>query len=337
LEYTLQTSRKTGEGIKYNTDRRLQSAASAYHLWEKMLQFPGHMYRDRDNNVIGASHLSPTDSVIATLGNTGLRRRLGTESRPPVAPRYIHVAFNQEFRGRQYDGCGDDWLSKYEYAADKVADTCVWGGWLRTADNFSLDDEDVEIITPANGALQNLPIEVGAALLTLGPETKCQSSRRVDVRLADTFASGISPHYWYLKLMECKEKLGWIGGPIFHHSNGQRWTSSYFKRTHVYTLLHIQRNRGGASLAPYDGAPSNSIQAKFYSFGMYRRGGRSQVTTRRAGCVRASSKAEIAEHGQWRTQKRGYEAMSEHYNESSDLSMGEFFFCFSMPLFLKDS
>jgi hypothetical protein len=90
-----------------------------------MLQFPGHMYRDRDNNVIGASHLSPTDSVIATLGNKGMRRRLGTESRPPVALRYSHVAFNQEFRRRQYDECGNDWLSKYEYAAAKFAETCL--------------------------------------------------------------------------------------------------------------------------------------------------------------------------------------------------------------------
>jgi hypothetical protein len=117
LEYILQTSRKTGEGIKYNTARSLQSAASAYHLWEKILQFPGHMYRDRDNNAIGASHLSPTYSVIVTLSNKGMRRRLGTESIPPVALQYINVAFNQEFRGRQYDGCGNDWLSKYEYAA----------------------------------------------------------------------------------------------------------------------------------------------------------------------------------------------------------------------------
>jgi hypothetical protein len=135
-----------------------------------MLELLGHMYRDRDNNVIGASHFSPTDSVIATLGNKGMMRRLGTESRPPVALRYSHVAFNQEFRGRKYDGCGNDWLSKYEYAAAYFAETCAWGGWLRTAETFSLDDEDVEIITPANGALHNLPIGLGAVLLTLGPE-----------------------------------------------------------------------------------------------------------------------------------------------------------------------
>jgi hypothetical protein len=109
LKYTLQTSRKMG-GVKYNTARRFQSAASAYHLWEKMLQFPTHMYRDREINVIGACHLSPTDSVIATLGSKCTRRRLCTDTIPPVALRYSHVSFNQEFRGRQYDGCGDDWL-----------------------------------------------------------------------------------------------------------------------------------------------------------------------------------------------------------------------------------
>jgi hypothetical protein len=68
--------------------------------------------------------------------------------------------------------------------------------------------------------------------------------------------------------MECKDKLGWIGGPIFRHSNGQRWTSSYFKSTHIHPLLHIQRNHRDPILAPYDGAPGNIIDAKFYSFGI---------------------------------------------------------------------
>jgi hypothetical protein len=148
---------------------------------------------------------------------------------------------------------------------------CLGGGWLGAAETFSLDDEDVEIITPDNGALHNLPIGVGGICLTLGPETKSQSSKQLDVPLADTFASGISPHYFNLKLMECKEKLRWIGRPLFRHSNGQRFTSSsHFKITHVYPLLHIQRNRGYPSLAPYDRDPGNSIEAKVYSFGIDR-------------------------------------------------------------------
>jgi hypothetical protein len=49
-----------------------------------MLQFPCHTYRDRDNNVIGASHLSPTDSVIVTLGKQGMRRRLVLRADPQL-------------------------------------------------------------------------------------------------------------------------------------------------------------------------------------------------------------------------------------------------------------
>jgi hypothetical protein len=109
------------------------------------------MYGDRENNVIGASHLSPTDK--------------------------------QEFRVSQYEICGEEWLSKYKYAAANFAETCAWGGWLIAAETFSLDDEDEEIITPANGSLHNFLTGVVAVLLTLGPETKGQSSKRVDFPL----------------------------------------------------------------------------------------------------------------------------------------------------------
>jgi hypothetical protein len=87
------------------------------------------------------------------------------------------VDFNQEFRGRKYDGCGDDWLIKYEYASATFAETCDWGGWLRAAGTFSLDDEDADIITPANGGLRNLTLGVEAILCTVGPDAKGQSSK----------------------------------------------------------------------------------------------------------------------------------------------------------------
>jgi hypothetical protein len=73
---------------------------------------------------------------------------------------------------------------------------------------YSLDYEDAEINMPANGGLHKFPIWVGAGLFTLGPETKGQSSKRVDVPFVGlSFASGITSHYWYLQLMKCKEAL----------------------------------------------------------------------------------------------------------------------------------
>jgi hypothetical protein len=96
--------------------------------------------------------------------------------------------------------------------------------------------------------------------------------------------------------MKCKEKLGWIGGPLFRHYNGQLCTRSFFKRTQVYPLLHNHRNRGDPSLASYAGAPVSSIDAKFYYFGMYGLGAPLWVTMNCACCVRAVFKAETAEH-----------------------------------------
>jgi hypothetical protein len=58
-------------------------------------------------------------------------------------------------------------LRKYEYASANFAETCAWGGWLRAAETFSLDDEDVEIVTSANGCLHNFPIGVGEVLMFL--------------------------------------------------------------------------------------------------------------------------------------------------------------------------
>jgi hypothetical protein len=75
--------------------------------------------------------MSPTDRLMATVGNTCMIRRLCSESRPPVDIRYSHVAFNQDFRGGHFDGRGDEWVIEYKYAAAHLTETCAWGGWLR--------------------------------------------------------------------------------------------------------------------------------------------------------------------------------------------------------------
>jgi hypothetical protein len=61
------------------------------------------------------------------------------------------------------------------------------GGCLRAADTFLLDDKDVDITTPSNGGLHNFHIGDGAVIMTLVPNTKGQTSKLVDVPLADTF------------------------------------------------------------------------------------------------------------------------------------------------------
>jgi hypothetical protein len=85
--------------------------------------------------------------------------------------RCSHVAFNQEFRG-------DSILCVGMSMQQPLLRRLVYGeaGSDQMDDTFPLDDEDVEIITPSNGGLHNLPIGVGAVLLTLGlkPKVKVQ-------------------------------------------------------------------------------------------------------------------------------------------------------------------
>jgi hypothetical protein len=86
---------------------------------------------------------------------------------------------------------------------------------------------------------------------------------------------------------------------------------------------------------------------------MYRHGGRSQVTMMRSGCVQASSKSEIAEHGRWRTQNRDMRPCQNTRVRAlwRTASTSHFFvckvwifrsfngiicFCFSMPLFFEE-
>jgi hypothetical protein len=80
--------------ITYNTARSLQSAASAYFRWSRMLQFPDEMYQDQSHRILGNAYTTPTDALIATLVNRGMKKRLGVTSHPATAIQFQHVKFN---------------------------------------------------------------------------------------------------------------------------------------------------------------------------------------------------------------------------------------------------
>ena len=99
LDYTLKTSTRTDEGfITYNTARGLQSAASAFFAMTSVLRDPGSVFRDKERRVLGAFNLNPTDNLLTTLGNRGIRRRMGTTSFQSQALQYGHIRFMQDKR-----------------------------------------------------------------------------------------------------------------------------------------------------------------------------------------------------------------------------------------------
>jgi len=61
--------------------------------------------------------------------------------------------------------------------------------------------------------------------------------------------------------------------------------------------------------------PYDPIEAKFYSFHTYRRGGRSCVSRKRPFNIRRATSAETIEHGRWRTRGSPSGDMPTHYRE----------------------
>ena len=116
---------------------------------------------------------------------------------------------------------------------------------------------------------------------------------------------GFSLGIWLEELRDHLRPAGVDTGLLFRHTDGTRWDSHYFRHNHLYPLLTLQRLAGDSFLKAFDGSPGNTIPDKFYSMHSYRNGGRSSVSKRRPGCVRAATPVEVTEHGRWRQRHSG--------------------------------
>jgi hypothetical protein len=155
-DYTLQQPKRTKNNVTYNSARALQSAAAAFNSWTLALSNPDTMYRSPYNRILGATHFSPTDSLVATLTNAGMRRRLGTDTGPSVALTLKHILFNQESRAQQVTGNPDS-VAAWQYASENSADIFAWCGWNRAEQNVQLQTEDVTFFLPEHEEQFALP------------------------------------------------------------------------------------------------------------------------------------------------------------------------------------
>jgi hypothetical protein len=94
---------------------------------------------------------------------------------------------------------------------------------------------------------------------------------------------------------------------------GTQWTSAYYRHQHLYKWLQQQRAAGDPFLQAFTAAPGNRLEDKYYSFGTYRRGGRSSSSKRNNGTNQATPD-EIYEHGRW-NKRISKENMATRYNE----------------------
>jgi hypothetical protein len=155
---------------------------------------------------------------------------------------------------------------------------------------------------------------VGVIELRLLPETKTNRTKVADVVISYLCASGLTPGIWMNRLLSL-----WPHSQpndlLIRGEDGRGWTSHYFRHHHLYPWLHQMRADGDPFLQAFTTDPGNRIEDKYYSFGTYRRGGRSASTKRSSGLQQATPD-EVYEHGRW-TRRLSKENMPTRYNEYS--------------------
>ena len=302
---------QSSDRILFQTARLLRSAGAHFYAWDRQIAHPDRALRDSQRRVMLMEGVIPTDELGYTSMTTGMAKRMGDHSKPPIALTLAQVLWVMGHLDAKWDTCVSR-NDRLDTAAAAVAHLLAWLGWLRSFELFSITWADVKITSPLHGPRVGLAMGTGVIELRLLPETKSNRTKVADIVIAYACASGLSLGLWIKRLRRLWPDAP-ATSPIIRGSTGLPWTSHYFRTHHLYTWLYQMRAEGDPFLLAFSTTVGNRIEDKYYSMGTYRRGGRSSCTKRTNGTLQATP-AEVYEHGRW-TVKQSKENMPTRYNE----------------------
>ena len=246
-----------------------------------------------------------------------MERRLGTENTPSMALQAHHIKFNLRARETALGQMPSDSRGHYQLCLAQLAELLAWTGWLRANEIFSLRWCDIKCIPPSRAPSHGLPSGSGALLLKLLESTKSEQTKTADHIVAYTTASGLSPGRMFDRVWNLRGQGLNPDEYIFVTSQGEQWTSLHFRELYVYPYLYQQLASGDALLNTYAQSDPTLLRQRLYSLHSWRRGGRTHVSRKRQGCVRAATEQEIRDHGRWRSRGKVGPDMVTHYREPS--------------------
>jgi hypothetical protein len=313
--------------IKFGTIRGLRSAAALQNTLNWIQSQPHHVTVGYKNQPTGVSVCNPTDEMAYTFFTDGMRRRLGDESNPSAALLDQHVAWIDRHFNDVYATTLDP-IVKVNACRAAVTTLLAWLAWLRAVETFSARWGGLAVVRPDLGPQEGLPLGMGIIKLDLPDQTKSCQTRVVDMILAYTTASGKSLGLWL-------ERLGDLLPPemltpdsyIICHADGSPWTSHYFRYTHLYPLLCLQRSLGDQYLSKFDESPGKGLIQNFWSFNMFRRGARGQVSRKRPSNIRKATYAEVIEHGRWKVSRSSLDMPTAYLEWSNADRVTITYFC----------
>jgi hypothetical protein len=243
---------------------------------------------------------NPTGELGYTFFSDGMKRRLGDKTNPSAILLDQHISWmNSHFQGVYRSAFDLD--IQLDTCRAAIANLLAWLAWLRAMETFMVRWQDIEITYPADGPREGLPVGMGVILVNLLAQTKSSQARVADMVIAYAIASGKNLGWWLSTLRNILPYPGQVPSSYVPcHPNGSPWTSHYFRYTHIYPLLSLQRSLGDVYLAKFDETIGKGLAENYWSFNMYRRGGRNHVYRKRPSNLRQATTTEVVEHGRWR-------------------------------------
>jgi hypothetical protein len=294
-----------GQGVAYGTARGVRSAASYYYIWDLSQCFPDRAVRDQRRGKLVA-HVMPTDALSYSLFSAGMSRRMGDRSISSWALSHVHISYIDKNLDRAYLEAKTA-AGKHDFACAGAVNLFAYMGWLRGGEVFALEEEDLTVIPPRDGAIYGLAHQMGAILANLLPETKTDKTCVADIVIAFETLSGLSLGKWFQRVQALSTTTS---TKVFATTNHPRWSSRLFRKRFAVPILDQMRRSGEPTLQIFSDEPGHRICDAVFSMHSWRRAGRSHVEraprphVRKRRFARKASPTEVDEHGRWRTRRQ---------------------------------
>lgn len=289
--------------IKWGTIRALRSAAALQSTFNLLQSIPEKLtFGFRDKPTIVAA-CNPTDELGYTVFSDGMKRRLGDKTFPSAVLLDQHITW-MNLHYLDVHGSASSPAVKLDTCRAAITNLMAWLAWLRAMETFTIRWDSLQVTQPPDGPQQGLPVGMGVIEVNLPLQTKSSQSRTADMVIAYETGSGKNLGWWLETLWDQLPYPQRVPHSfVICHSNGDPWTSHYYRYNFVYPLLAVQRTLGDPYLTKFDETPGKGLVENYWSFNMYRRGGRNHVSRKRPGNRRAATPAEVVEHGRWRVSR----------------------------------
>jgi hypothetical protein len=162
--------------ILVQTTRLLRSAGAHFYAWDRQIAHHDRSLRDSQRRVMFMEGVIPTAELGYTSLTTGMAKRMGDHSKPPIALTLSQVLSVMHHLDGKWRTCTSR-TNRLDLAAAAVAHLLAWLGWLRAFELFSIMWADVTLTSPRHGPRVGLALGTGVIELRLLSDNEIQPNQ----------------------------------------------------------------------------------------------------------------------------------------------------------------